>query len=271
MISRIPDKQKLYTVYPCYNQILMQLYRLCLYSEFLLAVPVFILLFFISAPYGKFKKSGWGPSVNARLAWFSMELPAVVLPLYFFISAGSQARIPELCFLLIWELHYLQRTVIYPALLSRGSRPVPVLIVLFSLVFNMLNGFTNGYGIYVLGDYGTSSPASPAFITGAAVFIAGFLINLSSDHILRTLRKSGERGYKIPSGGLFSFICSPNYLGEILEWTGWAILTLSPAGAAFLVFTVANLAPRARANLRWYRERFPGYPKNIKGLIPFIF
>ena len=63
---------------------------------------------------------------------------------------------------------------------------------------------------------------------------------------------------------------SPNYLGEIIEWTGWAIATWSLAGTAFAVYTAANLASRAFANHRWYRDRFPDYPSDRRALVPFL-
>ena len=74
----------------------------------------------------------------------------------------------------------------------------------------------------------------------------------------------------IPRGGLYERITAPNYFGEILEWTGWAIATWSWAGLAFAVYAVANLGPRAFANHRWYHERFPDYPPERKVLIPYL-
>ena len=62
----------------------------------------------------------------------------------------------------------------------------------------------------------------------------------------------------------------PNYLGEILEWTGWAIASWSLAGAAFAVYTAANLAPRAFAHHAWYRQQFQDYPARRKALVPFV-
>ena len=32
------------------------------------------------------------------------------------------------------------------------------------------------------------------------MFLSGMAINIHSDHILRNLRKPGEKGYKIPKG-----------------------------------------------------------------------
>ena len=88
-------------------------------------------------------------------------------------------------------------------------------------------------------------------------------------YVNRALRREHE-GYVVPERGPFRWITSPNYAGEIVEWLGWAILTWSPAGLAFAVFTFANLAPRALANRRWYLETFPGFPPERKALIPRV-
>jgi protein-S-isoprenylcysteine O-methyltransferase Ste14 len=103
------------------------------------------------------------------------------------------------------------------------------------------------------------------------MFLIGFSINFQSDSILRNLRKPGETGYKIPRGGFFRFISAPNYFGEMVEWTGWAIATWSMGGAVFAIWTFANLFPRALSNHRWYRESFGDqYPKERRAVIPFL-
>ena len=120
------------------------------------------------------------------------------------------------------------------------------------------------------GDYTPSWLADPRFLAGVALFLAGYALNLSADRTLRGLRAPGETGYKIPQGGAYRWVSCPNYLGEILEWLGWALATWSLAGLAFAVYTIANLAPRAMANHRWYRDRFPDYPPQRRALIPFV-
>ena len=37
-------------------------------------------------------------------------------------------------------------------------------------------------------------------VAGVLMFVCGLIANVHSDHILRTLRKPGETGYKIPQG-----------------------------------------------------------------------
>ena len=51
---------------------------------------------------------------------------------------------------------------------------------------------------------------------------------------------------------------------------GWALCTLSPAGLAFAFATATNLVPRALSHHRWYRERFPDYPRERKAIVPFL-
>ena len=97
-----------------------------------------------------------------------------------------------------------------------------------------------------------------------------FIINISSDNILFKLRKDGKGEYSIPNGKLFNYISCPNYLGEILEWFGWAIMVLSFAGFSFFVWTLANLIPRALSTHNWYNQNFQDYPKDRKALLPYL-
>ena len=112
---------------------------------------------------------------------------------------------------------------------------------------------------------------APHVFAGGGVFLAGFLIHCQADHTIRSLRKGGDRACHIPQGGLFRWVGSPQYLGEITQWCGWAIMTWSLAGLAFALFTVCNLLPRAISNHRWYRRQFPDYPQQRKILVPGIF
>jgi len=201
-----------------------------------------------------------------------MEIPSVVLFAwtYSYVEvAWSQATL----FLLgLWELHYMQRTFVYPALLRSGATAMPLSIVTMGFIFNLINAPLNAIGLtYLPASYLNGRFTDPRFLVGTAIFLLGFAVNLHSDHILRNLRKPMETGYKIPQGGLFRWVTSPNYLGEIMEWVGWMIATWSLAGAAFAAFTFANLAPRAWAHQKWYLANFPGYPKNRKSLIPWVF
>jgi steroid 5-alpha reductase family enzyme len=86
--------------------------------------------------------------------------------------------------------------------------------------------------------------------TGIALFLVGMFINLQADHILRSLRRPGESGYKIPRGGAFEYVSGANFFGEILEWVGYAQFAQSRAALAFALFTAANTIPRAQEHHR---------------------
>ena len=104
---------------------------------------------------------------------------------------------------------------------------------------------------------------------GTLIFFMGFMINRQSDAILRALRQPGDTDYKVPHGGLYRWISCPNYLGEIIQWSGWLCLTWNRASLAFFVWSIANLLPRALQHHQWYQAQFDSYPKTRKALIPW--
>ena len=109
------------------------------------------------------------------------------------------------------------------------------------------------------------------FLVGVLLFFTGFGINIQSDAILRRLRQTSPK-YQIPKGGLFEYVSAPHYFGEILEWTGFTVAcNFSTASMAFVVFTAANLIPRAVAHHAWYHSTFAGsYPVKRKAIVPFV-
>lgn len=248
---------------------MLKLYSFSLILIFSFALLVFILLFFISAPYGKFSRKGWGLVIRSKWAWMIMESPSPVLIAVFFITSGKMDPV-SIVFVLSWLLHYSYRTFIYPFTQSGSEKPYPVIIVFMAIVFNSLNGFVNGYGIFHLRHFDISWLFSWQFITGIIIFISGFIVNKIADEKLRRLRDGSPDEYVMPKGWLFDYISSPHYFGEIIEWAGWAIMTWSLPGLAFFIFTFANLFPRAVGSHKWYREYFPDYPEKRKAVIPFI-
>jgi 3-oxo-5-alpha-steroid 4-dehydrogenase 1 len=92
--------------------------------------------------------------------------------------------------------------------------------------------------------------------SGIPLFIIGALINLHSDHVLRTLRRTGESGYKIPYGGAFQYVSGANFFGEILEWIGYALFAQTRTAWAFAIVTAANTIPRARQHHRFNFFKF---------------
>jgi protein-S-isoprenylcysteine O-methyltransferase Ste14 len=240
------------------------------YGVIATAAIVFISLFFIVAPYGRHSRPGWGLMISNRLGWTLMESPSA-LGFAAIYLAGRHALEPvPLALAALWLAHYLNRTFIYPLRMTKKQKHMPAAVSAMAVVFNVINAYLNARWISELGTYETSWFADPRFITGAALFALGMWVNISSDNVLFALRKPGDEGYKIPFGGAYRWVSSPNYLGELIEWGGFALASGSLGGLAFFLFTFANLVPRAISNHRWYKERFPDYPPQRKAVIPFL-
>ncbi len=249
-----------------------EVYHALLMLLFGLSGVVFAVLGLMSAPYGRHRRRGFGPGIPERLAWVAMEAPAALLFAWVFFRGSGAGNPAALLMLVLWEAHYLHRAFIYPFRRSarRGAR-MPVVLVVAALVVNVVVSYLNARWLTHLGpEYGWRWMLSVRFIYGLQLFVAGFAINRWADHRLRALRRPGRTDYTIPRGGLFDSISCPNYLGEVVQWLGWAILTWSPAGLAFAVFTAANLVPRAVSHHRWYQRTFREYPRHRRAIIPYV-
>jgi 3-oxo-5-alpha-steroid 4-dehydrogenase 1 len=237
----------------------------------LIAVVTFASLFKITAPYGRYLQKGWGLLINNRLGWIIMEIVSPLMFSLFFLTGSTEKFTHVWFFWALWLFHYVNRSLIFPFRIKTKGKKMPISIMFSAVFFNVVNGFTNGYYL------GHISPVYPEnwffdirFIAGLGLFAIGFIINFQSDEILLNLRKGEDTSYKIPKGGLYNWISSPNYFGEIIEWMGFALLTWSLPALGFALWTIANLVPRAISNHRWYLDKFGEYPKNRKAIIPYI-
>ena len=242
---------------------------LCIWTG--ISIIAFIVLLFKSAPYGRHSMSSWGPSMPSRLGWILMESPAVYLMLLFMFYFSSSLGVVEIAFIAIWMVHYVHRSFVWPLRAKLEGKRITLIVVLLAATFNLVNVYIQGSWIFIHGIYEKEWLLSPFFIVGLLVFLIGLYINIKSDNILMELRKEHGSGYHIPNGFLYNKVSCPNYFGEILEWLGWFIMTLSPAGLVFLIWTMANLIPRAKSNHEWSIENIEGYPKDRKKVIPYLY
>ena len=246
-------------------------FNLLLTAWIILAVVTFVSLFFVVAPYGRHTTAHWGATIKSSSGWIIMECTSPLVFGVCFLLGQNQHNLPIIIMLILWEAHYVQRAFFYPFQRRDGDKKMPLLVVALGFVFNSVNSYLNGRYIFTLSpNYPEYWLNDPRFIIGVIIFILGFIINRQADLTLHNLRKEGEIGYQIANSGLFRWVSCPNYLGEIIIWTGWAVATWSLAGLSFALWTAANLVPRARAHDRWYRQNFPEYPPDRKALIPHI-
>ena len=232
----------------------------------LVGVSSFILLQFVRAPYGRHIRKGWGKEIPNNLGWVLMEIPSLLIILYFYLNSNQSNYAAMLS--IIWLVHYFNRTFIYPFRIRTKGKKMPITIVFSAIGFNFINAGLNGYFLANLEQYDASSFQNWNFYLGILFFITGFIINQISDTMLINLRKPNEVGYKIPKGFLFEYISCPNYFGEIIQWIGFALMAWNFPASTFLIWTAANLLPRVTGHHKWYKSHFKNYPKNRKALIP---
>jgi 3-oxo-5-alpha-steroid 4-dehydrogenase 1 len=254
-------------------------YDLVLTLAFGIVVFTAVSALFVQTPYGRFANESYGVSLDPRLGWFLMELPALVSFVYFYFQ-GPHAGAPVPLFILfVWVVHYANRGFLMPALMRvpRGQRSGFSLgVVVMGWLVTTLHGYLNATWASALSPHFTADWfGDPRFIIGILVYYAAFFANLHSDHVVRCLRTKQEvaqgiKHYRIPRGGLFEYVSNPSYLTELIFWAGFALFTWSLAGVYILAISMANLIPRAIATDRWYREKFSDYPTQRRILIPYV-
>lgn len=249
------------------------------------------------AHYGRFGVNAPGIKLDPRLGWWLMELPAT---LSFVINyyIGTKNRIKKenenkdektivgpsyktsLVLALIWCIHYGNRGWFFPLSIrvADGSNASFALHnSLIGAVFLSLHGYLNGrmfseLGIHLQDEW----LKSPQFIIGLLIYLFGYGLTVHSEYVMRNLRPLNSvvdqaNRYKIPYGGGFDYVTNPQYLGELIAWAGFNVLSgMVGNGIPVLFISLANLVPRSFENHKWYLKKFPDYPKDRKALIPFI-
>lgn len=241
------------------------------YSYLGFSLVVFLVLVAgITAPYGRYTRNGWGIFINAKVAWFLQELPSFAIPLILICTGSSTIKaVPNVIFITLFLIHYVHRSFIYP-LLIKGGKPMPFITFMLAFIFCTVNGYLQSMYILHHAYYDEDWWVHPHIWIGIVMFITGMAINIHSDNLLRNLRKPGESGYKIPIGGLFTYVSGANFLGEMIEWTGFAIATWGFPALAFAFSTCCNIGPRAWQHHWYYLSKFEDYPKDRKAIIPFM-
>ncbi|KAJ6758104.1 STEROID 5-ALPHA-REDUCTASE DET2 [Salix koriyanagi] len=225
-------------------------FHYALLSFYLLGPPTFIALRFFQFPYGKHNR------VNTS------KIPKLYFSCLLFSSITSTApSSTRFAFTRVPLKQNTKTTIGFPLFLSVNGFLTQALNTYLQVrwVSHYKSDYDSDGGLFWWKFFG-----------GLVVFLWGMRINMWADTALLVL-KSENGGYKVPRGGWFEVVTCPNYLGEIVEWLGWAVMTWSWGGLGFFLYTCSNLVPRACASHKWYLEKFgEDYPKNRKAVIPFI-
>ncbi len=127
-------------------------------SIFIIAIsPItyFILTRIIAAPFGKHSVTSsssvtgqsrpqkWGPSLNPKLAWFLFESPNLLWCIYGYVHRNREVFDGQHANAVLFSLfiiHYLNRCVIYPLQMTKGSSTVNLAILSSAFLFCSING-----------------------------------------------------------------------------------------------------------------------------------
>ena len=193
----------------------------------------------------------------------------VFLAVYYLGDFGDV--LPALIMAGLWVAHFTNRSLLMPFIFTKPKgRRMSVVMCLGGFMLNTFFAFMSARWVSHLGQYDDNWLAGPHFLLGVGVFVAGMMMNIRADLYLVGLRNKKAKGYSIPHGGMFRNLTSPNYLGELIQWLGWALLTWSEAGLALAFCVAAQVIPRALSHRTWYRRKFTDYPTERKAIIPRV-
>ncbi len=216
-------------------------------------------------PYGKFR-TGAGVNSRAGLAL------AYAIPAFLYVALWVEGGAPQTAYHLVlfgtFLFHFVRR-ILEVSFVNSYSRPTPLrALVTVALLYS---GAAASCAFFQVRTLGQPVPGL-LFILGALVFAVGEVLNVYHHWLLARLRPPGVRAYAPPRGGLFGWVASPHYFGEILSFVGYAMMSnLLPVWGNALV-VAAYLSSRANSTLNWYRRQMPRQiPSDWRRLIPFAY
>ncbi|KAK3361075.1 3-oxo-5-alpha-steroid 4-dehydrogenase-domain-containing protein [Lasiosphaeria ovina] len=228
-------------------------------------------------------------NLPGRVGWMTMEAPGFLSLLYMMNTLSAQHGLTDLpwqnkVLAGLFVIHYSYRAILFP-LIQPSMSPLHVLIWLFGLLFQVVNGTCIGAWLAAYGPTTREAWAAQLspfptlqFASGIALFYVGLAANYFHDDELREIRRremarqarlaaqgkgkakggAAEKHYEIPQAGLFKIMLYPHYFVEWVEWLGfWIAAGWSSAPArCFLVNEIAAMLPRAVNGKQWYIEKF---------------
>lgn len=246
------------------------------------------------APYGRYASETIVPvTVDTRAAWVLQEMPTLAAVSYRLSKVLQETNGEVMCYhwpmVVAFCAHYAHRTLIFPMFL-RPSKPTPIHVMLLANIYCCFNGALQAKAMFSSSADRSCDPDPFFLAAGALVFAGGMFVNLSSDYTLINLRRasassqsppvpSAKKEYFIPRGFMFEYVSCPNFLGECIEWLGYAVIACSSghpgvalAALSFACYTASNTVPRGVKHHQWYLNTFGSQYEKLrrKAVIPFI-
>lgn len=151
-----------------------------------------------------------------------------------------------------------------------------------------------GFAVWLIGlpfmigfqkDMSISSSIGVIKFIAAVMIIAGLVIEILADHQKNNFRNNPTNDGQFMNQGLFSYIRHPNYLGEIMFWTGMFLFVspyleglewfcvISPVFITLLLNFVSGINMLEKSSLKRYGhlDSYHDYFKKSWRLIPFVY
>lgn len=206
------------------------------------------------------KRIGIPPRLGMFVLYFSP-----IVALYF--SARdylSSANLIQWVVLASVALHFSKRvleSLFLHKYSGQAGMMTTIAIAFFYSFASFSIGYLNRHPLHSLDFY---------FVLGFIFYLVGTLGNFIHHKILADLRKDSME-YFIPHGGLFKYVVCPHYLFEVFTWLGIFLFSRHLGALLVLGMIIAYLCARSLVTLKWYREKFSGFSKHVRAMIPFVF
>ena len=173
---------------------------------------------------------------------------------------------------LLLTIHFLKRELetIFVHRFSLATMPATY-IFRNSAHYWILGGINLAYWVFSPNSSTATSEPNPMLLyPGLFLFAFGQLANFNAHVILRNLRKEGSTARAIPSGFGFNLVTCPNYLFEVVAWTGvylvsglnWSVLLFIIVGSATMMKWASGKEKRYRKEFgdKYKRKRYVMFP-----------
>jgi steroid 5-alpha reductase family enzyme len=120
------------------------------------------------------------------------------------------------------------------------------------------------------------TPLATAAAVGALLFVLGSWMNSYAEYARHVWKRRPENKGRLYTEGLFRYSRHPNYLGDLISFSGLGLISGAWVTAIVPAFMLAGFAfvniPMLDAHLRdRYGAAFNEYARRTRKLIPFVY
>ncbi|KAH7661634.1 3-oxo-5-alpha-steroid 4-dehydrogenase (NADP(+)) protein [Dioscorea alata] len=206
--------------------------------------------------------------ISGRAGMLFTYLPPLAAALASFAVPGFPVSGRSLLVRTVLSLHFFKR-VFEVVFIHQYSGQMTLKYAIAGTMNDFLNTVSLLYAQYLTQD--TPEPSFDLKSVGILLFLIGITGNFYHHYLLSKLRKKNDKGYKIPTGGLFSLVICPHYLFEIIDFLGIALISQTLYSFTWFSGALVYLMGRSYSTRKWYLSKFENFPGDVKALIPFVF